>query len=316
MRTFISRPGFMALVLGLLGVAQTHAAGAILPPPQKISEHVYAWIGPFGGPNLKNRGYRMNMAFVVGDEAIAVIDTGFYPAMAKEMLAHIRRISDRPIRYAINTNSQPHRYMGNDVFRKAGAEIIATVAEASRMQEEGNNHALMLENVMKLSRLKLPAAPDRLIQKNTSLDLGGKVRLDLHVYKAAHTPQPLMVHIPADGLVYAGDILYRGRLLAIVPGGNIREWLQTYDYLQRFGDVRFIPGHGQPGPLSAFAHSTREYLLLLNTHMQRMLQQEVGMQDAIRRLDQSAFAALANYQDLAGRNAHRAYQEAELASFD
>lgn len=76
----------------------------ILPPPQKMSEHVYAWIGPLDGPSKENNGYRMNMAFVVGNKAVAVLDTGYTEMMAEEMLAHIRKITKVPVKYAVATN--------------------------------------------------------------------------------------------------------------------------------------------------------------------------------------------------------------------
>ncbi len=293
-------------------------SAAILPEPKKISQHVYAWFGPYEGPNEKNRGFRMNLGFVVGKDAVAVFDSGFYSAMAEEMVSHIRAITPLPIKYVINTNSQPDRMMGNDVFRKLGAEIITSAPEAQRMDANGNNYAMMLEMTMKFkqSDIRLPARPTRIISKPEVIDLGGGVTLDIHLHKAAHTPLPLIVHVPSDKLVYAGDVLYNGRLLAIVPGGNIREWMETFNYLKRFGDVTFFPGHGRPGKLKDFQVSTYEYLQMLDSHMTRMLEEGVDMQDAINRLDQSKFSHLANYKDLAGRNANRAYQEAERAAFE
>ena len=308
------------LFLVLLGASQLVLAEKfnILPKPQKVSDHVYAWIGPHGGPNIKNKGFRMNMAFVVGSKSIAVFESGFYPAMADEMIAQIKAISPLPIKYVINSNSQPDRFLGNDAFRKIGAELISSQKEAARMEENGNNYAMMLEMTMKFKQqdIKLPKKPSRLLTKNTRLDLGGGVELDVHIYKAAHTPLPLIVHVTSDNVVYAGDILYSGRMLAVIEGGNIKEWIQSYEYLKRFSAAIFIPGHGKPAPLSAFQKSTHQYLLLLDSHMTKMVAEEKAMQDAIRRLDQSDFSYLENYQDLAGRNAHRAYIEAELAAFD
>ncbi len=291
---------------------------SILPKPQKITEHVYAWIGPYGGPNTKNKGYRMNMAFVVGVKSIAVLDSGFYPAMANEMIRHIKAISSLPIKYVINSNSQPDRFLGNDVFRKLGAEIMTSPKEAVRMEDNGNNYAMLLEMRMKFkpADIQLPSKPTRIITQETDIDLGGGVKLTIHLYKAAHTPQPLIVHVNSDKLVYAGDILYSGRMLSVVEGSNIRQWIQTYEYLKRFTGVTFIPGHGVPAPLSAFEKSTYQYLQLLDAHMTKMVAEEKDMQEAILRLDQSSFSHLENYKDLAGRNAHRAYLEAELAAFD
>jgi len=317
MRTHLAR---LAILVSLCLFYQVSIAKEfkILPKPEKISKHVYAWIGPYGGPNIKNKGYRMNLAFVVGENSVAVLESGYYPKMAKEMIGRIREITRLPISYVINSNSQPDRFLGNDVFKRAGAKIVASKKEAQRMEENGNNYAMMLETIMKFkqSDIKLPAPPDVQLTAGTKLDLGGGVVIDIHLHKAAHTPAPLIVNIPIDNTVYAGDILYSGRLISITPGGNIKEWKETYSYLKRFKNATFIPGHGKPAKLSGFEKSTYQYLDLLDTHMSKMVDNGVDIQDAIRRLDQSAFSYLENYKNLAGRNASRAYLEAESAAFN
>lgn len=311
----------IVLFIWLLALSRGYAAEfKIMPKPQKISEHVYAWIGPHGGPDVQNKGYRMNLAFVVGKEAIAVLDSGFYPAMAQEMLGRIREISSLPIRYVINSNSRPDRYFGNDVFAQMGAKIIAHENEIAYMREVMNNHALFIESSMKfkVDTIKIPALPNMPIKDKIELDLGGNVFLKISSYKSAHTPAPLVVHVPGDKLVYAGDILYSGRLLAAVPGGNIRQWIETFDYLRGFGDVTFIPGHGKPGGLQTFEKSTYSYLKLLDKYMTQMVSDGVDMNDAIKKIRpyQEPYRYLENFVQLAGRNAQRAYQEAELASFE
>lgn len=322
--TISYRPNFQ-LVIGMCLSLTCLSANAVfaaqinlLPKPEKISPHVYAWIGPHGGPNTDNKGFRMNMAFVVGKDSVAVIESGFYPAMAKAMIKHIQSITDLPIKYVINSNSQPDRFFGNDAFHQLEADIIAHKKEIKRMNENVNMYAMFVENSMKFKKdsIKVPKNPNRPIEDNTEIDLGGGVKLAIHCYKGAHTPAPLIIHIPSDNVVYAGDILYSGRLLAIVPGGNIAEWLETFNYLRKFKSAVFIPGHGKPGPLASFEKSTYDYLQLLNKHMVKMVSDGVDMQDAINRLDQSKFSKLENYKDLAGRNANRAYQEAERAFFN
>jgi len=313
----------MAFLMSLFVGATTVAANNqfnIIPKPSKISKHVYAWIGPHGGPNTNNKGFRMNMAFVIGTKSIAVIETGFYPAMAEEMVRRIREISSLPIKYAINTNSQPDRYFGNSYFEKLGVKIIAHKKEIARMKASSNNFAMFVENSMKFKkgRIKIPNLPNMPINKNINLDLGGGVILNITHFKAAHTPLPLIVSIKKDNVIYAGDILYSGRLLAIVPGGSIKEWIESFDHLRQFKQATFIPGHGAPGPLQNFEKSTYSYLKLLNTQMTKMVSEEVGMQDAIIKLKsiQSKYAYLEDFEALSGRNANLAYQEAEIAAFD
>ena len=316
--TSTARLAFVGLcsVLSLSAAHTASAAGPILPTPTRVSEHLYAWIGPHGGPNQENRGFRMNMGFVVGKDAVAVIETGYHEPMAREMLAHIAKITKAPVKYVINTNSQPDRFLGNESFRRQGATIIASAAEAKRMAERGGMFAQANEPLLGLKpgSLEIPNPPDRILEAGAELDLGG-LKIKLMQFGAAHTPGPLVVHVPKDKVVYGGDILYSGRLPAVVDGGNVQSWIKTFDALKQFGDVTFVPGHGKPAKLSAFEFSTREYLVLLHDHMAKAVEQGVDQLAAMSSLDQSRFSRLANYPELAGRNASFAYLEAEAASF-
>ncbi len=248
------------IVLMLLSVWPVKSADSpeksgapILPPPKQISDHVYAWIGPLPGPSKENQGFRMNLLFVVGKDAVAVIDTGYTEAMAEEMLAHIKRITNVPVKYAINSNSQPHRFMGNPAFKRAGVTIIAHAKSAKRMDASAGDFATGIERILELKAgsVKLPAAPDKTITGDTELDLGG-LKIKIWDFGPAHTPTQLVVEVASDKLVYTGDLLYSGRLLAVQSVSNVEHWIEAYDRLKQFGDVLFVPGHGQPDKLAAF----------------------------------------------------------------
>ncbi|MCK4742332.1 MAG: MBL fold metallo-hydrolase [Sulfuriflexus sp.] len=289
----------------------------ILPAPQKIAPHSYAWIGPLPGPSYENQGYRMNLGFVVGSKGIVVIDTGYTEAMAKEMLGHIRNISKAPIIAAINTNSQPHRFFGNSVFKNAGAKIISTAKEAQRMEASAGQYSSNIERTLKLKAgsISIPAMPDTIITKPTTLKLGG-VSVLIESHGASHTPASLVVHVAEDKLVFSGDILYGNRLLAVIPASNVKQWIASFNKLKKYGGVKFVPGHGQIGSLKDFEFSTLNYLQLLQSHMIKSLDADMEAQDAISTLNQSAYSKLANYDLLFGRNASWAYLEAEKAAFE
>jgi len=308
---------FTTAAILLFSLSVSAKEPSILPPPEKLSKHVYAWIGPLDGPSKENNGYRMNMAFVVGKEAVAVLDTGYTEAMAKAMLAHIAKITEAPVKYAVNTNSRPDRFMGNPAFRAAGARIIAYELTAKNMASQAGNFATGIERILELKEgtVKIPQAPDQIITEKIQLDLGG-VSVTLQNLGPAHTPAQLVAYIAADSMVYTSDLLYADRLLAVIPDGNTESWIKGFDKLKQYGDATFIPGHGKPGPLSYFDFPTRQYLSLLLNHMNKMVEEGVDVQDAINRLDQSRFSKLANFDLLAGRNASWTYLEREAASFE
>jgi len=304
----------LLLILGFSSLVQ---AQDILPAPQKIAAHSYAWIGPLPGPNIENQGYRMNLGFVVGSKGIVIIDTGYTEAMAIEMLAHIRKISKAPIIAAINTNSQPHRFFGNTVFKKSGAKIISTAKEKQRMTASTGQYSSNIERILKLKEgaITIPALPDTIIDNPMTIDLGS-VSVLIESHGASHTPDSLVVYVEKDKLVYSGDILYGGRLPTVLPDSSVKQWITTFNKLKNYGNVTFIPGHGQPGPLKNFEFPTLSYLQLLHTHMTKSLDDGLDAQDAISSLNQSAYSKLVIFDQVAGRNASWAYLEAEKAAFE
>lgn len=308
---------FLTLLFGLLsGSARADTAAPILPAPQQVGAHSWAWIGPYGPPTKENRGFRMNLGFVVGAEAVAIIDSGYGDPMAQAMLEAIRTVTDKPVRYVINTNSQPHRVLGNARLRREGAEIVAGAEAAPRLIGEGDGMARTAETILGLpaGSVNPPGAPDRTIETDTQLDLGG-VTLRLIPVGQAHTEGSLIVEVVEDRVVYAGDVLYGGRLLAVLPMSRVSGWIAAFDRLRDFPDAVFVPGHGSPGKLADFEQPTYAYLTALKTHMDAAAESGTDINDAIASLDQSPWQGLADFSELAGRNAHQSYLEAEAAAF-
>lgn len=308
----------LALVISVLATAfEPVAAAGILPPPQRIGAHSHAWIGPYGPPTRDNAGFRMNLGFVAGENAVAVIDSGYGADMAEEMLRHIARVTDAPVRYVINTNTQPHRVLGNAVLVAHGATTVAAGDALARLRDDGTAMAAAAARTLGIdeARVTPPATPDLVVNDALEIDLGG-VTLRVLPVGTAHTAGSLVVAVEDDGVVFAGDVLYGGRLLAVLPVSRIDGWIEAFDRLRSFGGARFVPGHGQPGPLSDFEHPTIRYLETLLDHMDDAVEAGLPIADAVERLDQEPWSDLADYEALARRNAYQAYLEREAASFE
>lgn len=305
---------FLIPLLALLATAAT--ADEILPEPEQLSDRTWAWIGPYDGPNPENQGFRMNLGFVIGDDAVAVIDTGYTEAMAEEMVAAIRERTDLPIRYAIITNPQPARFMGNRVFQEEGATVLAHEDAAPRITDDTSRWIGSVAGSLERDEdeIAAPSAPDETVSDERTIDLGS-TSLKLVPLGTAHTPGHLAVRVPEEDVVYAGDVLYGGRLLAVLPESDTRDWLAAYEALRDFPETTFVPGHGQPGPLADFEHPTHDYLRALADHMDDSFEQGMLIGEAIESFDDSAWADLENYEDLAPGNANRTYLEAEQRGF-
>jgi glyoxylase-like metal-dependent hydrolase (beta-lactamase superfamily II) len=137
----------------------------------------------------------------------------------------------------------------------------------------------------------------------------------LWVYKWG-TPGSNIVEVVEDKVVYAGDVIYGGRMLAILPVSRVDEWIKVIDKLRSFDNVVFVPGHGEPGNLQKFEDSNYHYVTTLKAHMDKAIEDGIELQSAIDSLDQSEWQNLADFEALASRNAHQTYLEREMAAFE
>ncbi len=321
MSDYVSRRVLDAVFLWMLSsliVWSCTARSAILSAPVPVSAHTWAWIGPYEGPSRQNNGFRMNLGFIVGKDAVAVVDTGYTEAIAEEMVAAIRRITPLPIRHAINTNSQPHRFMGNDVLRRLGARLLSSKEAAARIAKDGGDFTQAIAMALELStKPALPTPPDRLIDESgvERIDLGGGVTLEIINVGRTHTGGSLIVRVSPDRTVFAGDVLYAGRLPAILPDSSVTGWIAAFERLHALDAAVFVPGHGQPGTLAAFEHPTLAYLKALKSHMDAAFKAGLDPSAAVRAFDAGSWRQLVNFVELADRNASLVYLESERDGF-
>ncbi len=302
-------PRLVIALLLCLGPALSAAAEVRF---QKVAENVYVHVGDVGARTVQNEALNANIGLVVAPGGAIVIDPGATFLSARDIHQAVARITPLPVRWVINTGGQDHRWLGNGYFRDQGAELIAHASAVPDMRARAGDQIQALRALLG-ARFDgtHPVFPDRLIaQADATLDLGG-ARVELLHRGGGHTPGDMMVWLPAQGALFAGDIVYVDRLLAVLPVSNTRQWLAAFDEVERLAPKVLIPGHGQPATLSVARAQTRDYLSALRAHMRRSVDdlQDIGV--AIRSFDLEPFKALNNAVELHPGNASRVYLEME-----
>jgi glyoxylase-like metal-dependent hydrolase (beta-lactamase superfamily II) len=279
--------------------------------PVKVDEGVYAFVGETGPRTLANEGMNATTGFVVTDAGVVVIDSGSSKQVARKIEMAIRAVTDRPIRYVINTGGQDHRWLGNGHFADLGIPLLASENAAGDIAERGPAQAVSLEQLLGGSFAGTRVqAPTRVFATRETLAPGGE-RIELIFAGGGHTPGDLIVWLPRQRIAFAGDIVYLDRLLGVLPVSNLSRWLASFDALAALQPRIIVPGHGSPAPLSKAEKDTRDYLARLRGHMKKAVDSGVDLQAAIQSLDDREHAYLAVYPELRGPNANRAYLEAE-----
>lgn len=268
----------------------------------RVTPRVYALVGDLGQRSPDNLGHNMTSGFIIGDDAVAVVDSGASRAGAEAIHAAIRAVTDRPVRWVINTGGQDHKWLGNAYFKAQGARVIASRAAAEDMRQRT---AEQMDQARRLIGEAFagtePAYPDQTFKKRFRLPLAG-IDVELIFAGGGHTPGDSFVWLPADRIVFTGDIVYVQRLLGVRDNG-IRGWLASLRFLEALQPETVIPGHGRVTDLEEALRDTRDYLLMLKASVQARIDEGAfDPVEASQGLDQSRFSYLENYDDLRFRS--------------
>ena len=213
----------------------------------------YAWLQPDGGWGWSNAGL-----IVDGDESL-VVDTLFDKPLTRDMLNAMRSAepkATRPFDLLVNTHANGDHCNGNELV--TGAEIIASKACAEELAQESPG---MMQTLMERAptmgevgeffiecfsdfdfRDIHPTLPTRTFEGTLNLMVGAKT-VHLKQVGPAHTRGDLLTFVPADKLIFTGDILFiEGH--PILWAGPVKNWVDACDYMLGLDVETVVPGHG------------------------------------------------------------------------
>jgi len=289
----------------------SHAA-AVEVNFQPVAEGVYAYIGEMGARTPANEGLNANLGLVVTPAGAVLIDSGATWRSAQQIHAAVRRVTQQPVRWVINTGGQDHRWLGNGYFKSQGAEIIAHARGEADMRNRGNDHLSGLQaSLGKLAEGTVPVLPTRWLQgADERLELGG-VLFEFRHRGGAHTPGDMLVWLPQKNVMFSGDVVYVDRLLGVIPVSQTKAWLATFEEIERLAPAILVPGHGRVTTLAVAQAQTRDYLRALRAHMKQAVDEGVDVSAAVRSFPAQPYGSLLNAAELMPGNASRTYLELE-----
>ena len=255
MRTLIF--AFLFAALAASAFAQTSpASSAALPFTLKPLGHgIYAAIDNSKGEAGANAG------FVIGDEAVLVVDTFENVAAAQALLGEIRMLTKLPIKFVVNTHYHLDHVAGNAIFAKDGATIVAHRNVAAWIHTENLKFFGKDIKPEQKSEVENLAAPDVLYDSAIELRIGAvPVRVQ---FFSGHTGGDSMVIVQQEktAVVFCGDLFWRQTLPNLIDAST-SPWMETLSTLAKFSaesPVTFVPGHGDVGT-SADVTAFRGYL--------------------------------------------------------
>lgn len=303
----------VTLMASLVLCAAAH--GQTFPEPRtiKVNDRVHVLLGPIQHANRLNQGYMFNSTVIVGDNGVILVDSGGTAEVGRHIASAVRRITDRPVTHVVNTHHHGDHYLGNVAFEGAifiSSEmcrrmILETGAEWLRIMEQAVGHPLPGTKPL-AAKITYPEGT------RTETFIHG-VRMIFWVPRGSHTIGDLLVYLPDDKVLIAGDVLVN-RVVPTLQDGFLKNWIRTLDEMQALGVVYFVPGHGD---LMSVGDVTglRDAMLRFYSGVKQGFRSGQSEETIRKSLNLSMWEKLERSYVI-GRNVNRAYLEIEADSFD
>jgi quinoprotein relay system zinc metallohydrolase 2 len=306
----MAHPALILAALAMIATITSSFAQQQELPVNSIADGVFVHNGQTAQMTRENAGAIANIGFIVGQNAVAVIDTGGSLREGRQLLAAIRARTDKPIRYVINTHGHPDHVFGNGAFVQDGATFVGHANLPRALAARGQFYLDAFRRTMGdqlIDEIRI-VPPTLLVSGTLQLDLGGRT-LAVRAWPAAHSDCDLTVLDEKTRTLFAGDLVFLTH--TPVLDGSIRGWLAVIGELGALPAERVVPGHGPVSGWPVALADQRRYLETLASDVRGLVARGEPIKAAAGTAASSERSRWELFDDFNARNATAAFSEIE-----
>jgi len=311
MKYNITSTSVVAMVLALftLNVTASDTPGTAFNLDE-VAPGIYVHSGvhvPFEDPQHDDIA---NTGFIIGNDCVAVIDTGGSVRIGQQLLDSLRNITDKPVCYVINTHVHFDHVLGNVVFKSGDTKFVGHADLADAMAaSSGFFIEEFREDLGEYANADGIVAPTMLVEDTLELDLGDR-ELQLKAWPVAHTHTDLTVLDKKTNTLWLADLLFVERIPAL--DGSLKGWLAVIDQLEKEPYATVIPGHGPV--ISDWPDGLlpqKQYLTMLLEQTRKRIAEGAFMEEVIESVGEQEKQAWLLHEQHHKRNVTKAFTELE-----
>ena len=219
---------------------------------EKVADGVYAIVSPAKSfPNAENKGWNSNSAFVETSEGLLVFDTGSSETIGKALIKAIRTVSNKPIKWVINSHSHGDHWLGNGAFvAEKPAQMIASDVAIDLMKSGGHDWIDRFNTMSDGATGKFTPMPAKDAVVKAMARSFGDVEVQILFSGNSHSPGDIVFWMPQKSVLLTGDTMYTKRPPATFDA-QVRQWAVFLKELEGLKPQTVIPGHGPVSDVSA-----------------------------------------------------------------
>jgi glyoxylase-like metal-dependent hydrolase (beta-lactamase superfamily II) len=256
----------------------------------------------------QNQNFISNAGFVVTPKGV-VVDAFGSPVLAQKLIQEIRKITKQKIVVVVLTHYHADHVYGLEEFKRLGATIYA--------QRDGLNYLVSETAKQRLIASRIDFAPwvnanthlvaaDVWIDQSKIITVGG-VEFILNGVGPAHAHEDLIVYVPSEKVLFAGDLVFRGRI-PFVGNADSRGWVSALNEIQKLNPAIVVPGHGAYSTNAiADVKFTRDYLAYLREVMGPAARDLDPFEEAYAKADCSEYDGMPLFRAANRMNAYNVY---------
>jgi glyoxylase-like metal-dependent hydrolase (beta-lactamase superfamily II) len=293
-------------------ISDQYEGSLLYSKPVEYIPNVFSAIGATAPPTYENAGHNNNLTFIVTGDGVVVVNGGGSYLLAKALHQEIKATTDQPVKLVFNENGQGHAMLGISYWAEQGVKIIAHKDAAHEFEEYGSQSLRAAQTrVKERADNTTVTLPDETFEDEYIVEMGN-MKIEARYLGPAHSPGDIVIWLPEQSLVVAGDMAFHERMLPIFEHTITLDWIETWDTkFESLNATYVIPGHGHPTNMDQVRRYTKGYLEYLRAKIGEFLENGGSLADAYY-VDQSPYKHLDTFEELATKNAGRVFEQMEF----